>query len=233
MALFGGGRNTNAGTGNRPKHSPFTHGIIWPLLLFTLACYIVETAGISAVQHDCNTTNLTQANAGWVQLPVGGEDCSRLFRYMWFIWAFNFFVWAYIAFATATSTLHYHYVSILAFLAITTVLHFWATNVFYNVRDAYNAGIGNHRRATVAFIGYLLKSIADCLLIFAVGLAGHKEVVRRYNLVGGDPIGHNDPRTTQYADETGGLNTNVHANKKTVTETRANVATPAEGTAIV
>ena len=35
----------------------------------------------------------------------------------------------------------------------------------------------------VAFIGYLLKSIADCLLIFAVGLAGHKEVVRRYNLV--------------------------------------------------
>ena len=85
---------------------------------------------------------------------------------MWFIWAFNFFVWAYIAFATATSTLHYHYVSILAFLAITTVLHFWATNVFYNVRDAYNAGIGNHRRATVS----LLNDMCICTRVGEVNI---------------------------------------------------------------
>jgi hypothetical protein len=228
MALFGMGGRSNAGTANRPKHSAATHGILWPLLLLTLAAYVVETAGIASLQHSCNETDY--AGIDWMQLPTG-LGCRRVFSYMWFIYFFNFFVWLYLAISLITSTLHYTYVPITAMLAIACVLHMWATNVFYNVRDAYSTvGGKNLTRAKVAFAGYMAKAICDGLLILALGPAGHKEVVRRYNLVGGDPVGHGDPRY----EETGGLRpTGQHYGTKKPGDARTNIATPADGAAIV
>lgn len=158
-------------SGRQGLVSNFTlaHSLIWPLLLLTLLVYLVETAGLAAMQHSCSTPYSGLS----LSLPCGKE-----LRFLWWIWAFDLFIWVYIVISLCGRMLHRTFVPIIGLLAACLALQMYACNSSLNVVDAYSGNTS--RRAKVMFAGFLMKSVCDAFLILVLGPMGIYELERSY-----------------------------------------------------
>lgn len=194
------------------------HGLIWPALLLLFCGWIITLGGLAALQNSCDDEDYINIERISI-LGVPPADCSKAFRWLWFIWAFEFV--AFIGIAITAALKYAHPGPWLAWgplLAIATVLQMIATNIAFNLFDGIGSRGSFDTRAKVAFAGFLITSVANCLLLLAIGMAvhssydsGHKKdddggyVERRTAYVDPVPVETTGARRTEAHTESAGV----------------------------
>lgn len=154
------------------------HALIWPLLALMFAGFVVETGGLAALQQRCWHHPLYPYS--YVELPYS-LSCGKVYRWLWWIWAFEFFVFAGLVLCAAMNILDRGIgLGWLALLACVTTLQMWGGNTALDLLDAYSGngsaaghpGTGVDRaRAKTLFAGYVITGVANGLMLLALGTA--------------------------------------------------------------
>jgi preprotein translocase subunit SecG len=165
----------NNGQGRMPTTAK---GMLWPLLLLNLATLACALVGLALLQHRCGDDSNSSGAGSYAtqfavgaQLPYGTNACSHIWRYIWWILAFDFFVWAGIVLTLLTRMITNLRLAWLAMLAIAAALTMWAANVALNVIDTTYAG--DNKWAKVLFAGMLATAALQLLKIFLMGWEVH------------------------------------------------------------
>jgi hypothetical protein len=153
--------------------------MLWPLLLLLLAAYAVETGGLAALQHKCG--NDLGGASGQIFGLIPGVGCNRVFSFIWYIWALNFFAFALTFLTLAANKLHYMVPALTALWAVNVALQSYLTYVAHSILDVYT-GSGPTARARAFFAGGILTAFFDGLLMLAMGYFGMMEFARHHGL---------------------------------------------------
>ncbi|CAL8464542.1 g4077 [Coccomyxa elongata] len=126
--------------------------LVWVTYFLDLLAWIVLLAGISSLQRTDYVNR--------------GGTVSDVYSFQWWVVVFQFITLVGVFYACAAGHHEIGRVAMIAFLAISTVLLFGETNTFYG---NYRRGVEPHRRVTTYFVGALLSSIFNLLLIIYLG----------------------------------------------------------------
>lgn len=156
-----------------------------PLLLFALVCWVVYIAGLASSQASC-TDGTTGAASPLRGLPnqlntfglnsVHGFSanvlpCSTVFRFFWFIAAWEFVVvLAALITTPMRAGLHITRPFWVGMFAISTVLFMLASDAFLSGVSAVD-GVNNSavRRMQTTAAGAILTTVANVFLLLAIG----------------------------------------------------------------
>jgi uncharacterized membrane protein YidH (DUF202 family) len=136
-----------ARVGNTSGTATSHTSLVWVTYFLALLSWIVLLAGLAALQR---TTY------------VPGDTADTTYSFRWWVVVFEFITLIGVFYACSMGHHEIGRVAIVAFLAIATVLLFGETNSYYDTHH------GN-RRATTYFVGALLCSIFNLLLIIFLG----------------------------------------------------------------
>eukprot|EP00884_Botryococcus_braunii_P012487 jgi/Botrbrau1/21239/Bobra.39_2s0037.1 len=150
------------------------HSLLWPLLFLLFCGWVIELAGISALQASCSSDPTIQ-DPTYSRLTLqAGTGCSKALRWVWWILWFEFPVFIGLVIVTALGIAHPGpWLAWSPLLAVVTALQMIGTNVTYNLWEAPNRSGKYNSRAKTAFAGFIITSIANCLLMLAIGMAVH------------------------------------------------------------
>jgi uncharacterized membrane protein len=141
-----------ARVGNTSGTATSHTSLVWVTYFLDLLAWIVLLAGLAALQR----TDYVERNG----------TVSDTYSFQWWVVVFQFITLIGIFYACSMGHHEIGRVAIIAFLAISTVLLFGETNTFYG---NYRRGVEPHRRVTTYFVGALLSSIFNLLLIVYLG----------------------------------------------------------------
>jgi hypothetical protein len=138
-----------ARVGNARSHT----AAFWPIVFLDFAAWIVLLAGVASLQR---------------YNYVRSGDYANDSTYSWQWWATIFQLIALIGVFYTTSWGHHDVgrVAVVAFLAISTVVLFTETNTYYGL---HRSGAAPHPRIITYFVGALLSSLFNLLLIIFLG----------------------------------------------------------------
>lgn len=170
-----------------------TKGLSWPFLILALATWAVFLAGVASLQNICadGTTGTSAGgdtaagalqsirgmnrNTGGLEntwgFSAGPVPCARLYRFYWFMVAFQFvvLVGAMITAATAWG-LHYSRPFWIGMFSIATLLMMIASEAFLAGLDADRYSGGDHlTRMRLAAAGAIMTAAANIFLLFSIG----------------------------------------------------------------
>eukprot|EP00882_Tetradesmus_deserticola_P016101 GHRQ01017176.1.p1 GENE.GHRQ01017176.1~~GHRQ01017176.1.p1 ORF type:complete len:188 (-),score=58.73 GHRQ01017176.1:661-1224(-) len=149
--------------------------------------WILQIIGLAGLQHNCygmatlgQTTNLATGNQAnsilSTNLAITGVrglnrslECSDIYRYYWFMLAFQFITLVGLAVMTATGMLAAAALSLMAWLTVLTLLHIQGADTFLGIKDVNYVGFDNYVYSRLTAAGWILTAIADLGLIFLLG----------------------------------------------------------------
>jgi hypothetical protein len=141
-----------ARVGNTSGTATSHTSLVWVTYFLALLSWIVLLAGLASLQrYDYVARNGT---------------VSDTYSFQWWVVVFEFITLIGVFYAVSMGHHEIGRVAIIAFLAIATVLLFGEANTFYG---NYHRGVEPIRRVTTYFVGALLCSIFNLLLIIFLG----------------------------------------------------------------
>lgn len=163
-----------------------THTSVKPLALLLLLAgafipIILYVAGLAALQSQCNRDyslvgqNSLPQNTAWLDGNTGFSGqvlpCSKVYRWSWFIFAFECVVLLSILIATVMGRLWHFRLAGLALMAIATMLFMMQSEAFLTTTSitSYEGGVWKHR-ANVTAAGAIMMVVADVLIMLAMGI---------------------------------------------------------------
>lgn len=163
---------------------------ILPALVFAFATWAIYTGGLAAIQRYCvvPSQSVFASGANVLGRPVGNAldtdglqgvfgfsanvlDCKEVFRFDWFIMAFEFVAIASgIVAAVALDGVPKSRGFLLALFAIATVIMMIAAEAFLSgISSDYRAGGKVLTAYRVAAAGAILTVVANLVVLFAIG----------------------------------------------------------------
>jgi chloride channel 7 len=145
--------------------------VVMPIVGLVFATWVVSLAGLASLQAKCSATSYLGVRG----FNAGILPCSKIYRYYWFIVAFEFLLICGLALSTITGMLRKSRLSWLGLFAVATLLYIQATDSFLTAESIgrYKHGQLKHRART-ATAGFLMTAIANILTVVALGLKSNK-----------------------------------------------------------
>jgi len=147
---------------------------VFPLVALAFCTWLVSLGGLSALQHDCGTQYAPAVRGFSV------ATCRRVYRYYWFIVAFEFAVLAGVAMSTVAAKLVHSRIAWVGMLAIATLLYMQASDSFLTGQrlPAFAGGQPMHRARTMT-AGCIMTTVANIFLLLALGWVAEETAVKR------------------------------------------------------
>jgi len=129
--------------------------------------WFITMCGLSAAQHYVkkrpqDETTQYKINANYPAISGG-----KLFRFDWFILFLQLVVLGIVSIGAASSLLRQVRISLIGFLAVSTMLTIVSTDRLYNMSGQMPSG---HTAARVAFAGFLLMAMGNFGCMYLLGL---------------------------------------------------------------
>ncbi|KAF6263458.1 hypothetical protein COO60DRAFT_1489811 [Scenedesmus sp. NREL 46B-D3] len=147
--------------------------------------WILQIIGLAGLQRNCYDMNTLGQSSG---LSTGGESvlasnlaltgirglnrslqCADVYRYYWFMLAFQLITLIGLTVMTATGMLAASALSWLAWLTVLTLLHIQGADTFLALKDVGFLGGNNYVYSRLTAVGWILAALANLGLIFLLG----------------------------------------------------------------
>jgi len=137
--------------------------------LFLAFCgWVVFTAGLAAMQHDCPASGGATSGIAAIRGYSSVLGCNRLFRYYWWIMAYEFVIIIGATSAVASPIFHQNKLLWIALFTIAAMLYIQASDTFLTTTETgYWNGPGYHRSACTA-AGAIITAAANFLVLIAM-----------------------------------------------------------------
>lgn len=154
--------------------------LLIPLLLLAWLSWGCYTAGLAALQNQCNDGQSAIGTAAQNTAYLGGVSgfsatvlpCSKVYRWSWFIMAFEFVVLLATSIAVMLGRLWHARLAMLSMFAVATLLFMLMTEsslTIFSVNPWYEGGTWRHR-ANVFFAGAICTVFFNIAIILAMGI---------------------------------------------------------------
>jgi hypothetical protein len=164
-------------------------GALWAFLAFAFISWILSLIGLAGIQRNCYNMANPIASAGLPGGLTGGTDsltstfgatwglrgfnsnlgCSDVFRYYWFMWAFEFVTLLGLAILAGMGMLAASALSWMAWLTVLTLLFIQGADSWLALKD-YAYYYGNaYDYARLTATGWIMTAVANLALIFLLG----------------------------------------------------------------
>lgn len=141
--------------------------IVWPALALVFCTWAVSLAGLASLQAECSAGSYLGVRG----FSAGLLSCRKIYRYYWFIVAFEFLLIAGLAASLATGLYRRARMAWVGLFAIAALLYIQATDSFLTAESVnrYKSGSLEHRART-ATAGFLMTVVANLFVLIALGV---------------------------------------------------------------
>jgi len=172
---------------------------LWTVLLLAFASWVVLLAGVASLQQWCAADYSSESAIG---TRVRNDQCSQDLRLQWWNMVLELVVLLAIAASLVASwALTSSRVALSTLLGIVTVMLMLDTHTYYGQRRG-TTGVTHHRETTY-FVGALLCSLFNFLLILILGNHHGTAAAADGAPIGGAGLGHHKGTTPATTTTTG------------------------------
>lgn len=185
MALGRWGRRNDVGTGSHSASTALAPSL-WTVLLLAFASWIVLLAGVASLQQWCAADYSSESAVG---TRASNDRCSQDLRLQWWNMVLELVVLLAIASSLVSAwMLTSSRVALSTLLGIVTVMLMLDTHEYYGLRRG-TTDVTRHRQTTY-FVGALLCSLFNFLLILILGNHSSTHAAADGAPIGGAGLGH-------------------------------------------
>jgi len=153
----------------------------WPLVGLVFCTWAVSLGGLAALQSSCVDTDTTVAKGTGQMRGVRGVsadilDCTKVFRYYWFIISYEIVCIFGLAYALSVGIYGKTRLAFLALFAVASLLYMQTADTSLAVENItyYEDGQPVHQGRSLT-AGSIMTAVADLLIVFVLGLEDSEE----------------------------------------------------------
>jgi len=158
----------------------------WPLVALVFCTWSISLGGLASLQDNCNDTTNAAAAAGTGTAGLLGVrgvsasilDCTKVFRYYWFIISYEIVIIFALAYVLATKKYEATRLAFLALYGVASLLYMQTADTALAIENVSNYQNDQplHRGRTLT-AGAITTAVLNLVLVFVLGLedSGKKE----------------------------------------------------------